>query len=136
MSNKKSKPSNGNGRGRKSKKDSEEIVSIPLRHEFAEDLETKFANHLIVQYHQHEYIVSFFEVHPPIRLADSREERQQELEQLEFVKASCVSRIAVASGRMSGFIAAMLFNLKNNAPEDFSTLSKQAQEQASEESNE
>ena len=134
MPSKKSKPTNGNGRGRKNRKGSGKTVSIPLRHEFADDLQTRYANNMMLQYNQHEYIMSFFEVHPPIAIADSPEELQQQLEQTEFVKASCVSRIVVASGRMPSFVAVMLANLKNNAPDDFSALIRQAQ--ISEDSNE
>jgi len=81
-------------------------VEIPLEWQISGDLETRFANNLVVAHSESEFYLTFFETVPPITLGDPAR-----LAALESVTAKAVARIAVAAGRMEGFIDAMQRNL-------------------------
>lgn len=88
--------------------DTESGVPVRIEHVFTEPPISQFANHLIVQHTEHEFILSFFEIDNPIILGD---EDKTKLEQLESVRAYCVARVAVPTGRMASFVEALENNL-------------------------
>jgi hypothetical protein len=87
-----------------------EGIYVPIEWHMPEDLISRYANNIVVQFEQHEFIVCFFEVRPPI-LIGSSEEIKAKLEQTESVRAECVARIIVAADRMPSFIKALQDNL-------------------------
>jgi hypothetical protein len=87
----------------------EQVVELPLEWHFPENLVTRYANNVVVQHGEHEFIISFFEVFPPILLG-SPEETRTELDQIESVQANCVARIIIPWDRMPGFIKALQSN--------------------------
>ncbi|GAB62703.1 hypothetical protein KSU1_C1107 [Candidatus Jettenia caeni] len=65
---------------------------------------------MVVQHTEHEFILSFFEVRPPIFLGPD-EEQKEKAAQLKSIKAECVARVIVASERMSDFVKVLQDNL-------------------------
>jgi hypothetical protein len=82
------------------------LFAIPIDWQFPEKLETKFANHLLVQFDQNEFYISFFEMIPPLLLGTD-EEQKKILGSLKSIPAKCVSRIVVSKERMPSFIKAL-----------------------------
>jgi len=87
-----------------------EGIYVPLEWHISEDLISRYANNIVVQFEGHEFIISFFEVRPPVLLGSS-EEIEAKLKQFESVRAECVARIIVAADRMPGFVEALQANL-------------------------
>jgi hypothetical protein len=65
---------------------------------------------------QHEpdiFILSFFEVWPPVILGADEEEKQKELDKINRVESKCVARLVVTPQKMAEFVKVMSENLKN-----------------------
>jgi hypothetical protein len=86
-------------------------IYVPIEWHAPEDLISRYANNILVQHEEHEFIISFFEIRPPLLLG-SPEEIKAKLEQTESVRAECVARIIVAADRMPSFIEALQGNLE------------------------
>lgn len=71
------------------------FLRIPIEWYFPEGLVSRYAANFVVQRGQNEFILSFFEVYPPIVLGEP-EEQKAALDHLESVRAECVARIIVA----------------------------------------
>ena len=65
---------------------------------------SKYAHHLMVQGAEHEVILSFFEILPPL-LTGTAEEQKAILQ--KGVRADCVARITVARARYPEFVKTM-----------------------------
>ena len=88
----------------------QDVIKLPIEWNFPSDLRTVYANHLIVQHTEHEFVISFFEAHAPI-VFGSAEQKKAQLEALESVPANCVARIVVARSRMPVFMKVLQDNL-------------------------
>jgi hypothetical protein len=86
-------------------------IRIPIEHVIPDSVRTKFADRIVVQHSEHEFRISFYEMHQPILLG-TPEERKARLLGMESVKAVCVARIAVAAGRMPAMVRALQENLE------------------------
>lgn len=67
---------------------------------------SRYATNLTVQRGEHDTVISFFEVVPPLIIGTPEEIRTQ-LDQLTSVRATCFARIVVANGRMPDFVRAL-----------------------------
>ena len=84
--------------------------AIPIEWKIPDDIVSRFANNILVQQGENEFILSFFEVLPPVLLG-SPEEVEAKLEEVEAVQAECVARIIVPAEKMLDFVRAMSENL-------------------------
>lgn len=82
------------------------------------------ANQMIVQHTEQEFIVTFFELLPPVVSLDP-EMRKEQLAQLASIQARPVARVVVSAERMREFIGALVENyqryeqdVKNNIREE------------------
>jgi hypothetical protein len=82
-------------------------LRIPLEWCVPEELPTHYATNLVIQYTEHEFFITFFELVPPIMLGKTPEE----IEQIESVRARALTRVAVAPDRLEEFIRVMKDNL-------------------------
>jgi hypothetical protein len=69
-----------------------------------------YATNITVQHTPHEFVISFYEAHPPVILG-SAEERDAQLQAIDHVYAPCVARITVAASRMESIVKALQENL-------------------------
>jgi len=83
--------------------------SIPIRFEIPASVETRYVTNFVAQHTDQEFIVSFFEVRPPLLLG-SPEENQQQLEQMGAVPAECVARIVLSPARMGELLRVLTAN--------------------------
>lgn len=86
-------------------------VEMPIDWQFPKDLSSRYATHLIVQHTEHEFVLSFFEILPPI-IFGPPEAVNAQLERLSAIPAECVGRIVVAADRMPAFVAVLQENLE------------------------
>jgi len=89
-------------------------VKLPIEWRYPEDLKTRFANQMVVQFSDPEYFISFFEVRLPIMTGDTQE-TDKRLHALKTVPAECVSRIVVSKERMGNFIETLQRNYERRA---------------------
>jgi len=87
---------------------------LPIDWTVPEDLPILFVNNMTIQFTEHEFILTFYQLAPPPFLGPLAEHR---LEQMDAVSAVAVARVAVSAGRLPGFIRAMEDNLQRNCPE-------------------
>jgi hypothetical protein len=83
-------------------------IPLPLKY-LCDDAVAQYATNLVIQHTEHEFVLSFYQVHSPIILGDSAE-RQRQLEQIDSVPATCVGRIVIAPKRMKAFLSVLQEN--------------------------
>jgi len=85
-------------------------IILPLEWHIPDGILSRYVTNIVVQHTEHEFIISFFEVRPPIVLG-SDEEKEAQLKQIDSVRAECVARIVVAADRLPDFIRVLNENL-------------------------
>ncbi len=80
-------------------------ISVPIEWHVSENITSKYVTNMIVQHTQEAFIISFFEIAPPLVL------EEDEIPNVESVKAECIGRFIIAPGRMAAFIEVMQENL-------------------------
>ncbi len=85
-------------------------MMLPVEFYVPEGIVSRYATNLVVQHTEHEFIVSFYEVQPPLLLG-TPEENKAALEHLGEVRATCVARIIIAAGRMAEFVKVLQDNV-------------------------
>lgn len=88
-----------------------EIVTLPVEWHFAEGLQSRYANNALVQTGQHEFVISFFEIQPPL-LVGSPEENKAKLQQMGAIQAECVSKVILSPEVIPGLISALQAELE------------------------
>ena len=88
---------------------SQEDKNIPIEWHVPEGLPTVYANNVVVQHTDSEFIVSFFQAFPPLLLGDP-EQVQKQVEALEAVRAQCVAKIVITPAKMETIIGALVQN--------------------------
>lgn len=83
---------------------------LPIEWYYPDDLRTGHATNFIVQHTKHEFYLSFFDFPPPILLGTD-EEKKEELESLDSVRATAVARVAISTGRLQELIDTLQDNL-------------------------
>jgi len=92
--------------------------NLPINWYVPEYLKSKYATNIIVQATENEFIISFYELPPPIILNPV-----EDLKNLDSVTAECVARIIVAGNKMPEFLDVLTRQVK-------AYQEKKAQEQA------
>lgn len=90
-------------------------IPIPLRFETPPDLASRYATNFVVQHTGNEFVLSFYEVFPPLLLG-SPEDNLQQLNQLEYVKATCVARIILSPAGIREFAQVLTTSLSALEP--------------------
>jgi len=79
---------------------------VPLTWVDADDVPVFFANQFIIQHHQDEFILTVGQMVPP-PLIGTLEEREDQLEQLDFVPVKPLARIAFTHARLVELVQAL-----------------------------
>jgi len=87
-------------------------ISLPIVREIPESLETKFSNNFAIQQQDGYFVLSFFEVRPPLIIADTQEDANKQLEGVEEIPAVCQARIAIPEKLMPEIFKAIHSNLE------------------------
>lgn len=86
-------------------------VSLRVAWHIPEDMPSRYANNVLIQAGEYEFIISLFEVQPPL-LTGTPEENKTKLREMETVHAECVSRIIVSPKLIPAFISALQTELE------------------------
>jgi Protein of unknown function (DUF3467) len=86
-------------------------IVLPVDWHFPEDVQSRYANNVLVQNSQYEFIISFFEMQFPLLLG-SPEENKVKLEDMESIRAECVSKIIIPHELMQGLINSLQTELE------------------------
>ncbi len=84
---------------------------VPIEWHFPEGVSAKYATNITVQRTEHEYIVSFFEIYPPLIVGDSPADVAKQVENIKSVAAECIARIIIAADRFPEFLSVLQANL-------------------------
>jgi hypothetical protein len=84
---------------------------VPINHVYPDNLVTHFTTHVVAQFQQDHFILSFFEIFPPPLLGETDDEKLRALKALDHVDAKCVARIVVTPARMEDVIKILSENL-------------------------
>ena len=86
----------------------EERQQIPIEWHIPEQIVTRYASNMVVQNTGQEFIVSFYELFPPLLFGTPAD--LAKLDKMESVRAECIARIIVSKDRMPKFIEALQTN--------------------------
>jgi Protein of unknown function (DUF3467) len=75
---------------------------------------SRYATNLVVRHTEHEFVLSFFDVRPPLFYGPPTM-KQGQLENVEEIVTACHTRIVIAASRMQSFVKALQDNLKTHA---------------------
>ena len=84
---------------------------LPIEWHIPEGLVSRYVSNLVVQHTEHEFIISFFEILPPLVLG-TPEEQQAKLTRMNAIPAECVARIIVSAEQMPTFVQVMQTTLE------------------------
>lgn len=84
---------------------------IPIEWHIPDDITLRYATNFVVQHTEREFILSFFEITPPIVLGDEDEQRRA-FAQMNSVRARCVGRIVCTPDRAVALIEILQQNLE------------------------
>jgi hypothetical protein len=84
-------------------------IRLPVEWVVNGDTSSGYATNMIVQHTNHEFIISFFEIKPPLLIGEESEQRQQAAI-LGGIKAQCIAQITVHADRMPQFLQALNTN--------------------------
>ena len=83
--------------------------TFPLEWYISEGIVSHYATTMVVQHTGNEFIISFFEVVPPLLLGEP-DEIKDKVKKIKSVRAECVARVIIANAKMPDFIKALQQN--------------------------
>lgn len=90
-----------------------DAVQIPLSWTVPENIVARYATNLVVQRLENEFLISFFEVKPPI-LFGNPEQVIEQAKGIDQIKAVCIAQIFIATEKMPEFLRALQEKLNPN----------------------
>ena len=99
-----------NGNGSYQKPDEKYEIALPIQHTIPRGLPVLYVNHMTAQHTEDEFLISFFQIAPPM-LSGEPEEQHAQLESLTSVEALCVARFAVTPNLMRRIVRMLSENL-------------------------
>ena len=91
-----------------------EAIPVPLDHLESPGLVTRWVNHMTVQHGPDHFIVSFYEVIPPLLLDETPEARLERARGIESMPAKCVARVVISARNIDQFLEALVDNRKKH----------------------
>jgi hypothetical protein len=87
---------------------------LALKRYFPEDLQSYISSHFVIQHDPERFVLTFYEVFPPIILADTEDEAMQAMEEIDGIEAKCVARIVMTPSKMHEFYQAVRTNIEKH----------------------
>ena len=81
-------------------------ITLSVDWHFPEGLQSRYANNVLVQIGQYEFVISFFEMQLPALLG-SPQENKAKLKEMRTIQAECVSKIIMPPELVQGLIDAL-----------------------------
>jgi hypothetical protein len=95
----------------KSEKEQPGEISVPLEWNVSNDIVARYATNMVVQRLENEFLITFFEVKPPILLGEP-DQIAKRVKELKSIQANCVAQVIVAADKMPSFVKALETNLQ------------------------
>ena len=86
---------------------------LPIEWNVPDDIVARYVTNMVVQRAENEFIVSFFEIRPPLLLGNP-DEIIEKVKKMDSIRANCVAQIIVAADRMPVFVEVLVKNLKRS----------------------
>ncbi len=83
---------------------------VPIKWDIPDDEGPVHISNMLVQHTDHEFLVRFFQVYPPLLLGTD-EEKEEQAKEIKHVEARCVGQYVLAPERIQKFIDALTTNL-------------------------
>lgn len=80
--------------------------ALPVEWHIPDGIPIRYATNMVVQKLENEYLLSFFEIRPPLILG-TPEQISVKLEGLKSITANCVAQIFIAQNKMPEFVKAL-----------------------------
>lgn len=96
-----------------SKKQVQPLV-LPIEWNVPDGTVARYATNMVVQRLENEFLISFFEILPPMVLGEPSE-ISKKLKQINSVTANCVAQIIVSAEKMPAFVDALDNSIKRSA---------------------
>lgn len=91
------------------KETNEKGVELPIEWNVPDEIVARYATNMVVQRLENEFLISFFEIKPPIFLGDP-EVIAEKWKKIETAQANCVAQIIIAHNKLPSFIDALQRN--------------------------
>jgi len=88
-----------------------QVQQLPIEWNIPDDLVARYATNMAVQRLENEFLISFFEIKPPIILGEPAN-IEEKLKELKSIRANCVAQIIVSVDKMPDFVRGLESNLK------------------------
>lgn len=76
--------------------------NVTIDYQVPDDVPTHYATNIVVQYSEDVFVLSYFELRPPIILGDDKE-KQRASSGIKSIPAVCVARVFVSTANMAKF---------------------------------
>ncbi len=80
------------------------MIQKPITFRVPADITTTHCTHLVVQPMPGRFLLSFFEVLPPLIVGETEQDKRQQWDRISSVQATCVARLCVAAADLEGFV--------------------------------
>ena len=101
--------------------------SLPIEWYVPEGLPQLYANNIVIQHTDSEFILSFFAAQLPFLLEEDPD-LSTRLSQVETLRARCVAQIIISPPRMKGFLDALVRNYERFAQQHIAPSEESANE--------
>lgn len=81
----------------------EQPIQMPIEWEMSNETPCRYATNMIIQTEKEEFILSFFELKPPLLLG-SKEQRLEQAKKIGTIKANSIVSIIVSPERLSNWV--------------------------------
>lgn len=86
------------------------IKAIPIKWDHStKDIVTRYATNMTIQHTDNEFFITFYEIRPPFLIGNEEQVRAQ-ADNIDYIEAECVARLAISAGKMPKIIKAMQEN--------------------------
>lgn len=91
-------------------RETQEAFFARIKYEYPDPQLAVFANHMAVQHDDNEFLISFYQLTPPLAIPGP-EAMKENIERAGGIVARCVAKIAISKHRMPAIVAAMAQNV-------------------------
>jgi hypothetical protein len=89
-------------------------ASVEIKRIFPDNLQSHFVQNVVAQAQLDCFILSFFELWPPVIITDTEEEEHQAIQALTSIDAKCVARIVLTPAKMQETIDVLTENMRKH----------------------
>ncbi len=107
------------------KKDAEPVETVSIKYKYNRNVTTVYANNVLLQRNEHEFVLSFFESLPFVESPDGEAYRKKASK--EGIDAECVARIVFSTSFLPKLADVLNRNLPQPSKEQMAELLKELQ---------